>query len=201
MIHTIISDKIEKGEPIIIELGCGNSKPKGSIGIDMVALDGVDIVANTEEGLGFIPDNSVDVISSRHFLEHVTNYELLIKEIHRVLKPNGLHKAIVPYFSNPHFYSDYTHKNTFGIYSFDYFASSETQLKRKVPTFYNDIRFDIIKRDLNFKSQFFFRNIFKRFPKFLFNISNYWKELYEESFSYTFPCSEIYFEMRPVKKS
>jgi ubiquinone/menaquinone biosynthesis C-methylase UbiE len=199
MIHPIIQSKIERGESIIIELGCGNSKPKGSIGVDMVQLEDVDIVANIEEGLGFIPDNSVDIISSRHFLEHVQNYELLIKEIHRVLKPSGIHKAIVPYFANPHYYSDYTHKNTFGIYSFDYFATSETQLKRKVPTFYNDIRFDIIKRDLNFKSQFLIRNILKRIPKAIFNISNYWKELYEESFSYMFPCSEIYFEMKPKK--
>jgi ubiquinone/menaquinone biosynthesis C-methylase UbiE len=199
MIHPIIKAKIEKKEPIIIELGCGNSKPEGSIGIDMVELDGVDIVADVEEGLGFIPDNCVDIISSRHFLEHVGNYEQLIREIHRVLKPTGLHKAIVPYFSNPHYYSDYTHKNTFGIYSFDYFATTETQLKRKVPTFYNDIRFEILHRDLVFKSQFFLRNIFKRIPKFIFNLSDYWKELYEESFSYTFPCSEIYFEMRPRK--
>ncbi len=199
MIHPIIQEKIEKGERIVIELGCGNSKPEDSIGIDMVQLEGVDIVTNIEEGLSFIPNSSVDIISSRHFLEHVSNYELLIKEIHRVLKPNGIHKAIVPYFANPHYYSDYTHKNTFGIYSFDYFATSETQLKRKVPTFYNEIRFDILKRDLNFKSQFLIRNILKRIPKALFNISDYWKELYEESFSYLFPCSEIYFEMRPKK--
>ncbi len=200
MIHPIIQSKIERGESIIIELGCGNSKPDGSIGIDMIQLENVDIVTDIEEGLGFLPDNSVDIISSRHFLEHVQNYELLIKEIHRVLKPTGIHKAIVPYFANPHYYSDYTHKNTFGIYSFDYFATSETQLKRKVPTFYNDIRFEIIKRDLNFKSQFFIRNILKRIPKAIFNISNYWKELYEESFSYMFPCSEIYFEMKPKKE-
>lgn len=195
----ILTEKIEKGENIFIELGCGNSKPDGYIGIDIVNLDGVDIVANVEKGLGFIPDNSVDIISSRHFLEHVSNYELLIREIHRVLKPTGIHKAIVPHFSNPHYYSDYTHKNFFGLYSFDYFGSTSTQLKRKVPAFYNDIQFDILKRDLNFKSQFFIRNILKRIPKFIFNQSNYWKELYEESFSYKFPCSEIYFEMRPVK--
>lgn len=199
MIHPIIQEKINKNLPIKIELGCGNSKPEGSIGIDMVALDGVDIVANVEDGLGFIPDNSVDLINSRHFLEHVSNFEALLREIHRVLKPAGIHRVTVPYFSNPHYYSDYTHKQFFGLYSFDYFATQETQLKRKVPTFYNDLRFNITKRHLNFKSQFFLRNILKRIPKLIFNASDYWQELYEESFSYTFPCSEILFEMTPQK--
>ena len=197
--NEIIKEKIETGQPVKIELGCGNQKPEGFIGIDMVALDGVDIVASLEEGLGFIPDNSVDLISSRHFLEHVENYEFLLREIHRVLKPDGIHRAIVPYFANPHYYSDYTHKQTFGIYSFDYFATEETQLKRKVPTFYNDLRFDITKRKLNFKSQFFIRNLLKRIPKALFNLSGYWQEIYEESFCYLIPCSEILFEMRPRK--
>lgn len=199
MIHQIIQEKIDRKEEVLIELGCGMQKPKGFIGIDMVPLEGVDIVASVEDGLGFIPDNSVDLISSRHFLEHVKNYEYLLKEIHRVLKPEGVHRAIVPYFANPHYYSDYTHKQSFGIYSFDYFATTETQLKRKVPTFYNDLRFVITKRKLNFKSQFFIRNIIKRIPKALFNINGYWQELYEETFCYLIPCSEILFEMKPKK--
>lgn len=200
MIHPVISKKIDKKEPIHIELGCGTSKENGKIGIDLLALQGVDIVANIEEGLGFIPDNSVDSISSRHFLEHVVNFELLLREIHRVLKPDGVHHAVVPHFSNPYFYSDYTHKVFFGLYSFDYFASEESKLKRKVPGFYNDLQFHITKRYLNFKSPFFIRNQIKRIPKIIFNSNNYFKELYESNFCYIFPCSEIEFEMKPVKK-
>jgi ubiquinone/menaquinone biosynthesis C-methylase UbiE len=199
MINEIILEKIEKKEPIKIELGCGNQKPEGFIGIDMFPLDGVDIVANIENGLDFIPDNSVDLISSRHFLEHVTNYEQLLREIFRVLKPNGIHRAIVPYFANPHYYSDYTHKQTFGIYSFDYFATTESQLKRKVPAFYNDLKFEITKRELYFRSQFMIRHFLKRIPQVVFNLSDYMKELYEESYCYLIPCSEILFEMKPKK--
>jgi predicted SAM-dependent methyltransferase len=199
MINEIIKQKIDNNEPIHIELGCGNTKAKGKIGIDQFNLEGVDIVANVEDGLQFIPDNSVDSISSRHFLEHINNFDKLLKEIHRVLKADGVHIAIVPHFSNPYFYSDYTHKTHFGLYSFDYFAEETSKLKRKVPGFYNDVQFIILKRDLNFKSPFLVRNLIKRIPKFIFNQNDFTKELYEGSFCYLFPCTEIYFEMRPKK--
>ena len=50
-------DNIYKStEPVIIELGCGPSKKPGRIGIDHFDLPNVDIVADIEEGLAFLPD-------------------------------------------------------------------------------------------------------------------------------------------------
>jgi hypothetical protein len=51
--------------------------------------------------------------------------------------------VIVPHFVIPYYYSDYTHKTFFGLYSFDYFGRPETQLKRKTPLFYNEVKFEI----------------------------------------------------------
>ncbi len=190
---------IKNKTKIVIELGCGPSKQADTIGIDAFQLPGVDIVTNLENGLPFIPDNSVDEISSVHFLEHINNIEFLIKEIHRVLKPTGIHKAIVPHFSNPHYYSDLTHKKFFGLYTFDYYATDSTKLKRTVPGFYNSFKFNITSRKLVFKSQFFVRHMIKRGFILLFNINNFTKEYYEECLSGVFPCSEIHFEMTPQK--
>ena len=164
----IFSDLSAGKQRVIIELGCGPNKTAADvIGIDLLPLPGVDIVHNTEEGLHFIPDNSVDEISSSHFLEHIVNFESLMKEIHRVLKPGGLNKVTVPHFSNPHYYSDFTHKRFFGLYTFDYFSM---------------------------------RNFFTYFlARPLFNSSDGMKELYENKFCYTFPCKELYFEMKAVK--
>ena len=198
MIAEIIQNKIDKKEKIVIELGCGPFKARDAIGIDILELEGVDIVADLEKGLSFIPDKIVDEISSRHLLEHLNNFELLMKEIHRILKPGGVHKVIVPHFSNPHYYSDYTHRRFFGLYSFDYFASEETKLTRKVPSFYSDLKFNILKRNLNFKSPFAIRHLMKKPWKLLFNSSSFFMELYEEIFCYWVPCQEIYFEMTPV---
>lgn len=186
---------------VAVELGCGPNKAAGVIGIDLLPLPGVDIVHNMEEGLTFIADNSVDEISSSHFLEHIVNFEPLMKEIHRVLKPGGIHKVTVPHFSNPHYYSDFTHKRFFGLYTFDYFSRKEDQsLRRKVPDFYVDFHFTVTKRDLLFIRYFSMRNFLTYFlARPLFNSSDYLKELYENKFCYTFPCKELYFEMKAVK--
>lgn len=200
MIPEIIRSRLENNEKIVIELGCGPYKTEGAIGVDLLPADGVDIVANLEEGLSFLPDKSVNEIKSRHLLEHIQNFENLMKEIHRVLKPDGFHICIVPHFSNPHYYSDYTHSRFFGLYSFDYFSVEESKLKRKVPSFYSEFKFVIHERKLNFKSQFLLRHTLKRPFKLLFNISPYFQELYEEVYSSFLPCQEVYFKMSPVHK-
>jgi ubiquinone/menaquinone biosynthesis C-methylase UbiE len=190
---------MEQGEQINIELGCGTTKQEGKVGIDRLPLKGVDIVHDVENGLGFLPDNSVDEISSSHFLEHINNFEELMREIHRVLKPNGLHIAIVPHFSNPYYYSDYTHKRFFGLYTFDYLATQNSCLKRKVPDFYTDFKFEIISRKYNFNSPFKIRHALKQVPKKILGINNYLKEFYEETLCWIFPCSTITYIMRPAK--
>src|SRR5687768_224522 len=107
-------DILSRGGKVVLELGCGDLKKDPSyLGVDIFPLPGVDFVHNMETGLSFIPDNTVDEITSSHFLEHIVNFELLMKEIHRVLKKDGLHKVTVPHFSNPFYYSDFTHKRFF----------------------------------------------------------------------------------------
>ena len=198
MTADIISEKLFQNQPIFIELGCGQTRQAGVIGIDRFEAESVDIVADIEKGLPFLPDNSVDEVSSRHVLEHIENLEFLIREIHRVLKPGGVHRAIVPHFSNPYFYSDYTHRRFFGLYSFDYFADEETKLKRKVPNFYNDLKFHITKRYLRFYSLRPLLNYRRRFYSKWVNRSVWAMEFYEENRCYRHPCQEIHFEMTKI---
>lgn len=195
MIPEIITQKIESNERLVIELGCGPNKVSGVIGVDKFQDKNVDIVADIENGLPFLPDNSVDELFSKHLLEHIENLEQLIKEIYRVLKPGGIHRAIVPHFSNPHFYSDYTHRRFFGLYSFDYFADEETKLQRKVPDFYCEVRFHITKRYLRFYSLRPLLNFKRRLLSKWVNRNSQAQERYEESGCYQFPCQEIHFEM------
>lgn len=185
--------------PIKVELGCGPNKSEDAIGIDVLDIEGVDIVHDLEKPLSFIPDNSVDRVSSSHLLEHVSDLETLIREIYRILKPTGVHVAVVPHWSNPYYYSDYTHTRFFGLYTFDYMASKKTKLKRPVPDFYDTVVFDIQERHLNFKSHFMIRNLFKQVFKRIVNMSGYTQEFYEEVFSSWISCHEIKFEMSPVK--
>jgi len=182
---------INSGEKIIVDLGCGARKKEGRIGIDAVDLPGVDIVANLEEGLPFLPDNSVDQVHCRSFLEHIKNFENLIAEIVRVLKRDGTAHVFVPHFSNPHYYSDYTHTRLFGLYSFYYFVDYESQLRRKVPNFYTDIRIRILSQRLKFRSSFKIINPFKKLFGWFVNLHTSFTEFYEESLCYIFPCHGI----------
>ena len=126
------------GSPVIAKLGCGEKKRLGRINVDKLNMPNVDIVADLENGLGFLPDNSVDEIHSRSVLAHIENFEFLMTELVRVLKKSGTAHMYMPHFSNPYYYSDYTHRRFFGLYSFYYFVSEPRQLKRKVQEFYEE---------------------------------------------------------------
>lgn len=187
--------KISTSKYVILELGIGKSKTiPNSIAIDYLDFPAVDIVADLNKGLSFLQDNSVDEIHSSHLLEHIEELEHLLSEIHRVLKIGGKKIAIIPHFSNPYFYSDYTHKSFFGLYSFSYF-SKKSFYEREVPQFYNNINFEIEKIEIDFLSPFRVRNYFKRLLKAIFNSSKYMQELYEENFCYIFPAYQIKVEL------
>jgi len=195
-----LDKKIASQEPVILELGSGNKSPDHTkIYIDRLDLSGVDIVANLEDGLQFFPDNSVDAIYSNSFLEHISNLEFLMHEIWRVLKPNGKKYLFVPHFSNPYYYSDYTHQRFFGLYSFEYFSKSQSSYRRKVPNFYNNFSFHTEKVTLIFSSSWRTRKILKIIAQKIFNINSKWQEFYEENLCYLIPCYGIQAILIPEK--
>ncbi len=188
-------------ESIKIDLGCGPSKKKGFKGMDIIPYPGVDYVVNLEEGFSFLPNDSVDEFYTSHFLEHVVNIELILAEIHRTLKPGGVCNIIVPHFSNPYFYSDYTHKRSFGLYSFDYFSRHDSGYRRKVPKYNGSIDFKVVSREIILKSpNFYITNLLKKYIlNKIFNYNKYFQAVYEEYFTYIFPCYEMKFTLLPVK--
>ncbi len=193
-LEKIISD----GGPLIIELGCGQKSKQGRITVDKADLPNVDIVADMENGLPFLPDHCVDEIHCRSVLEHIENFEELIREIVRVLKKSGEAHVFVPHFSNPYYYSDYTPKRFFGLYTFYYFVDTERQLKRKVPNFYTDIRINIISQRLVFRSPFRLSRQIKKAFGFLINWHRCFMEFYEQHLCYIFPCHGIKIVFMPA---
>jgi SAM-dependent methyltransferase len=192
---------IRCGNPIILELGCGNRKKiPGAIGIDVIDYECVDIVGDAVEVMRGIPDDTVDMISSHHFLEHVTNLEILLQEVTRVMRVGGRFEVVVPHFSNPYYYSDPTHKNCFGLYTFSYLAEDRL-LHKRVPH-YKAVFLSLLKVDLLFKSSppFYFRHGVKKLLGVIFNSCRYMKEFYEENLCYVFPCYEIKYVLKRVNE-
>ena len=191
---------IDSEQAVYLELWCGNSKQvQHAIGVDMLDYDCVDIVGDVLEVLESFPDASVSAIYSYHFIEHIPNLGKLMDEIARVLKKGGTIHFVVPHFSNPYFYSDYTHKLFFGLYTFCYFCTGG-MFKRAVPLYQREPQFELTKVDLVFKSAppFYLRYALKVLIGKIVNITTYTKELYEESFCYLFPCYEISYHLRKI---
>ncbi|HDZ13764.1 hypothetical protein LCGC14_1064880 [marine sediment metagenome] len=175
-----------------IELGSGTQNVN-RVTIDKIDNPHVDIVADLEGGLGFLEDSSVREIYCKSVLEHIENFEQLMREMERVLMPNGRIYIFVPHFSNPYHYSDSTHKTFFGLYTFSYYTNDQPY-KRKVPTHYHDVKLRIVKQRLIFASPFFVRNKFKKLFGKIVNSSKYLQELYEEN-CWLYPCYGLEIEL------
>ncbi len=177
--------------PVVVEIGCGPKKKPGSIGVDAIELAGVDVVADVNQGLGFLPDASVDRIETVHTFEHLSEIETVIREVVRVLRPDGECHITVPHFSNPHYYSDYTHRTPWGLYSMGYFCKEGWPYRRKVPSFYNDIGVRIVSQKVRFTSEFSVIRILKKVVQAVVNSGKTMQEVWEENLCWQLPASEL----------
>lgn len=82
-----------------LNLGCGWKKLNGYVNVDV--CDDPDLTVDLNKFPWPWEDNSVNEVYSSNWLEHVENIFLTLLEIHRVLKPGGLHSFIVPHRNAP----------------------------------------------------------------------------------------------------
>jgi len=186
----------------VLDLGCGDRKRDPEyVGIDVLAYPGVDIVGDVFDVLQAVPDSGVAGVYSSHFFEHVEDVPRLLDELGRVIRPGGQLDVIVPHFSNPYHYSDLTHKTTYGLYSFSYWAVDHI-FRRGVPTYRRRLDFTLESVHLGFKSPppFYVRYVVKRAAEVLVNVSTWTKEFYEENLTSILPCYELQFRLvrRPL---
>src|SRR5207253_2277903 len=100
-----VHEDIKLGKGLRLNLGSGRRTRPGFYNVDLLPLPGVDIVADLNEPLAELPDDSVEEIYSRHTLEHVTHLLPLLAEIHRVARLQARIELVLPHFSNPYGYS------------------------------------------------------------------------------------------------
>lgn len=136
---------MSEAEEMKLEIGCGRSKAPGYVGLDRVALPGVDIVHEIEEfpwpmpnSSVPIPDSSVTEIRAYHVLEHLRDLVGVMEEAHRILKPGGLFSIVVPYYRHEGAFADPTHTRFFTERTFHYFTPEEPL------NYYSKARFKIV---------------------------------------------------------
>lgn len=133
-------------EKIVLNLGCGPSRLPGSIGVDRIKRENVDVVHD----LNILPypfeSNYADEVHFYHVLEHLDDTIGVLEEIHRILKPGGTLYLRVPHFSSLYAWGDITHKKAFSIYAFDIFDE-----KRDYKHWgYSKVRYNITHRQIRY---------------------------------------------------
>lgn len=171
-----------------LNLGCGNDIREGWVNLDINKKEGVNVVHDLNEVPLPFEDNSFNYILCKDILEHV-DYVILMNELHRILKKEGILRIRVPHFTSKSNYADPTHINLFSLNTFYYFV-------KKIHFSYD--------RTVNLFSKIIVRIKLEKFKifilKFIFNFLERWinksfrhQYAYERTFLRTCPaeCIEI----------
>lgn len=127
----------------ILDIGCGEHKVLAeAVGLDKLKLRGVDIVHDLNKFPYPFESSSFDEIYAFMVLEHVDEPVKVMKELHRILKPQGLLYIKVPYFMSSVAFQDPTHRNFFTDKTFKYFTS-DCKLN-----YYSNCCFEIVNQRL-----------------------------------------------------
>ena len=106
-----------------LNFGCGFDKKEGFVNVDLRAECDPDMIVDLEDTPWPWDSNSVEYIEARHVLEHLGQqtevFLNIIKELYRVLVPNGVVKITVPHPRSDNYLNDPTHVRpiTAGIFN------------------------------------------------------------------------------------
>jgi len=92
-----------------LNLGCGENKKDGYINLDHNSLVSPDIDHDLNLFPYPFPDNNFDLIEAFHVLEHLDKPFIVMKELHRILKPGGKLIIRVPHFSRGFTHAEHSH--------------------------------------------------------------------------------------------
>ena len=100
--------------PLLLDLGCGNSKRLGSTGMDSQAQCNPDILHNVEVLPWPVESESFEAVIAWHLFEHLKPWLIIdiMNECWRVVRTGGLLYIAMPQPGSPDFYQDPTHVRT-----------------------------------------------------------------------------------------
>lgn len=175
----------------ILDLGCGRSKTRGAVGLDINPRSDADVIHDLDEFPYPFADCEFDKILCKDVLEHVDNFIAVMEEIWRIAKNEAVVEVAAPFMSSVNFFSDPTHKRAFTSRSFDYFLPG-------TPAFgynYSHARFKLLSVEYD-KYEYPKR---RRLNLWLLRWANRNKEQYENRYAFLFPVYQIYFELQVLK--
>jgi predicted SAM-dependent methyltransferase len=160
-----------------LNIGNGKDYKEGWVNLDSNKDLKADVYYDIRKGLPF-GDKTFDYILVDNVIEHIPmkSVYLLMQEIHRVLKTNGITEIYTPHFTGIGI-KYLSHYRGFGINSFHEFDLTDIDtMNKNYPKFKIKQKLILISRNSGCKTIFRFVNIFN----FLFNFSFGWQQFCEK---------------------
>lgn len=178
----------------ILDLGCGNQKKKGAIGIDINPHTDADIIHDLNLFPYPFEESTFDEIYADNVIEHLDNIIKVMEDLHRICKPDGIIIIKVPYFRSRYAYIDPTHKHYFTIESFTYFDPDHIHHSLYN---YSEYLFKTIK--IVFNEGFPERGLKDKLIRLFVQICNKYPVFYDHYVGHFFPLDEITFYLSTRK--
>lgn len=174
------------------DIGCGNAKTPGAIGLDRLRLPGVDIVCDLTRFPWPLADDSADRLVFNHSIQYLGPFVHLIREMTRICMSGALIEVTSPHFSSYNYYSDPLYCFPLAWRTFD-FWSPGSGFKY---SYYggSDFKMRILRRSISFNNGpnpwriLGIEAFANRFPRF-----------YERFFAFILPAQEIRFTLQILK--
>ena len=175
----------------VLDIGCGYSKQRGSIGIDILEGSDADVLADLAHNPLPFQDNSFDAIYCNDVMEHLPDVIGTMEEIYRIGKPGADVFIVSPSMSSAHYHNDPTHLRAFTSRSFDYFVEGEKLFKYG----YSKARFKKISVVYDKES----RKERRFYDRWMAHLATSRPLLYEHRLAFIFPLWDISFHLQVDK--
>ncbi len=186
----------------VLDIGCGQAKWPGAIGLDISPFSAADVIADVNWRPWPFADSTFDRIICKHIIEHVADMLGFMEEVYRIARVGAMVEIVTPHFSNRYSFTDPTHLRHLGWRSWEYFAGGRAvqnpnliqrfwETQHSIPGFYTRARFRIVARRLDFARPYRWmgvQNLANRFPDF-----------YELYLCFIFPARDLYITLEVIK--
>ena len=180
---------------MILDVGCGNKKREGAVGIDSNPATQADVVHNLDVFPYPLNTSEFDEIYVTHCIEHLDDVVKVMEELHRIGKSGCRVTIDAPYFSGQDAFSDPTHKHFFTSRSMDYFTGDFPEF-----SFYSaKARFKKISTHIDFWVIHKLGGIRLQNYIGLGFLANHLTGVYEKFFAFIFPAQSIRYELEIMK--
>lgn len=170
--------------PIRLNLGCGNKRMEGYLGIDRYPCTAAALLCDLGRRLPF-RDDSVDSFLLDNVVEHIADIPSLMMEIARIGKPGAQVTVITPHFTSLSSWKDPTHIHHLSYFSFDHFEKPSV-------SHYVGSGLRVVSRRLSFGG-----GLLGLIGRALFALS---PETYEKKYCFLFRASTLHFQLEVVRR-